>query len=126
MFALRNRGDPCDVAKALGSVLIHSDSALLKHEVCYVLGQIQEKGDGARAALRATLENQNEHPMVRHEAAEAIGSIAADDTEALLLKFRHDQDRIVAESCEVALDIMQSEISGEFVPLVVEPTRAAA
>ena len=32
----------------------------------------------------------------------------------------------VAESCEVALDIMQSEISGEFVPLVVEPTRAAA
>jgi deoxyhypusine monooxygenase len=126
MFALRNRGDPCDVAKALGSVLIHSDSALLKHEVCYVLGQIQEKGDGARAALRATLENQNEHPMVRHEAAEAIGSIAADDTEALLLKFRHDHDRIVAESCEVALDIMQSEISGEFVPLVVEPPRAAA
>lgn len=126
MFALRNRGDPSDVAKALGSVLINSDSALLKHEVCYVLGQIQEKGDGARAALRATLENQNEHPMVRHEAAEAIGSIAADDTEALLLKFRHDQDRIVAESCEVALDIMQSEISGEFVPLVVEPPRAAA
>ena len=126
MFALRNRGDPCDVAKALGSVLIHSDSALLKHEVCYVLGQIQEKGDGARAALRATLENQNEHPMVRHEAAEAIGSIVADDTEALLLKFRHDNDRIVAESCEVALDIMQSEISGEFVPLVVEPPRAAA
>jgi deoxyhypusine monooxygenase len=42
------------------------------------------------------------------------------------LKFRHDNDRIVAESCEVALDIMQSEISGEFVPLVVEPPRAAA
>ena len=126
MFALRNRDDPSEVAKALGSVLATSDSALLKHEVCYVLGQIQEKGNDARAALRATLENAREHPMVRHEAAEAIGSIAAEDTEALLLKFRDDQDRIVAESCEVALDIMQSEISGEFVPLVVEPTRAAA
>jgi deoxyhypusine monooxygenase len=106
--------------------LATSDSALLKHEVCYVLGQIQEKGNDARAALRATLENAREHPMVRHEAAEAIGSIAAEDTEALLLKFRDDQDRIVAESCEVALDIMQSEINGEFVPLVVEPTLAAA
>ena len=126
MFALRNRDDPSEVARALGSVLATSDSALLKHEVCYVLGQIQEKGNDARAALRATLENAREHPMVRHEAAEAIGSIAAEDTEALLLKFRDDQDRIVAESCEVALDIMQSEISGEFVPLVVEPTRAAA
>ena len=126
MFALRNRGNPSDVAKALGSVLVTSDSALLKHEVCYVLGQIQEKDDDARAALRATLENAREHPMVRHEAAEAIGSIAAEDTEALLLKFRDDQDRIVAESCEVALDIMRSEISGEFVPLVVEPPRAAA
>jgi deoxyhypusine monooxygenase len=126
MFALRNRDDPSEVAKALGSVLATSDSALLKHEVCYVLGQIQEKGNDARAALRATLENAREHPMVRHEAAEAIGSIAAEDTEALLLKFRDDQDRIVAESCEVALDIMQSEINGEFVPLVVEPTLAAA
>ena len=126
MFALRNRDDPSEVAKALGSVLATSDSALLKHEVCYVLGQIQEKGNDARAALRATLENAREHPMVRHEAAEAIGSIAAEDTRALLLRFRDDQDRIVAESCEVALDIMQSEISGEFVPLVVEPPRAAA
>ena len=127
MFALRNRGDPSFVAKCLGSVLVRSNSALLKHEACYVLGQIQEKGDdGASAALRATLENAREHPMVRHEAAEAIGSIAAEDTRALLLRFRDDQDRIVAESCEVALDIMQSEISGEFVPLVVEPPRAAA
>ena len=55
--------------------------------------------------------------MVRHEAAEAIGSIAAADTESLLATYRADADRIVAESCEVALDIMASEMSGEFVPL---------
>lgn len=58
--------------------------------------------------------------------AEAIGSIAAADTEPLLRKYREDGDRIVAESCEVALDIMASEISGEFVPLVVEQPAAIA
>ena len=117
MFALRNRGPAPDVAATLGAVLASSSSALLKHEVCYVLGQIQEKGATARDALRQTLMDASEHPMVRHEAAEAIGSIAAADTESLLATYRADADRIVAESCEVALDIMASEMSGEFVPL---------
>jgi deoxyhypusine monooxygenase len=71
MFALRNRGPGPEVAAVLGALLTTSSSALLKHEVCYVLGQIQEQGGGARDALRATLENEGEHPMVRHEAAEA-------------------------------------------------------
>eukprot|EP00227_Mantoniella_beaufortii_P016395 CAMPEP_0197575488 /NCGR_PEP_ID=MMETSP1326-20131121/865_1 /TAXON_ID=1155430 /ORGANISM="Genus nov. species nov., Strain RCC2288" /LENGTH=342 /DNA_ID=CAMNT_0043138265 /DNA_START=50 /DNA_END=1078 /DNA_ORIENTATION=- len=126
MFALRNRGPNSAVAAILGEVLTTSASALLKHEVCYVLGQIQEAGGGARDALRATLEDPAEHPMVRHEAAEAIGSIAAPDTEELLRRYREDSDRIVAESCEVALDIMESEISGEFVPLMqVQPAAVA-
>ena len=34
-----------------------------------------------------TLEDVREHPMVRHEAAEAIGSIAAPETEHLLRKY---------------------------------------
>ena len=117
MFALRNRGPAPDVAATLGAVLASSSSALLKHEVCYVLGQIQEKGTAARDALRQTLMDASEHPMVRHEAAEALGSIAAADTESLLSTYCADADRIVAESCEVALDIMASEMSGEFVPL---------
>jgi deoxyhypusine monooxygenase len=118
MFALRNRGDPSETAEVLGSLLMHSKSALLKHEVCYVLGQMQEQGAAARTALAKTLENEDEHPMVRHEAAEAIGSIAAADTEALLRAYAKSTDRIVAESCEVALDIMEIETTGEFIPLV--------
>ena len=112
----------------LGGVLAKSQSALLKHEVCYVLGQIQDRGVGsARDALKATLEDESEHPMVRHEAAEAIGSIAAPETEALLKKFATCDDRIVAESCEVALDIMESERSGAFVPLgQIEPQSVTA
>jgi deoxyhypusine monooxygenase len=126
MFALRNRGGAPEVAKVLAEVLVTSKSALLKHEVCYVLGQIQERGEGARAALTTVLENCNEHPMVRHEAAEAIGSIAAVHTKSLLEKYRSDTCQIVAESCEVALDMMEMEINDEFVPLVVEAQTASA
>ena len=128
MFALRNRAAPARSAAVLGGVLAKSQSALLKHEVCYVLGQIQDRGVGsARDALKATLEDESEHPMVRHEAAEAIGSIAAPETEALLKKFATCDDRIVAESCEVALDIMESERSGAFVPLgQIEPQSVTA
>lgn len=43
-------------------------------QVAYVLGQLQNKE--ATAALTKTLKDINEHPMVRHEAAEALGSIA--------------------------------------------------
>jgi deoxyhypusine monooxygenase len=38
------------------------------------LGQLQNKA--ASAALSNILRDVNEHPMVRHEAAEALGSIA--------------------------------------------------
>lgn len=39
-----------------------------------MLGQLQDKA--ASAALSNILMDTNEHPMVRHEAAEALGSIA--------------------------------------------------
>jgi hypothetical protein len=43
-------------------------------QVAYVLGQLQNKA--ASAALSNLISDANEHPMVRHEAAEALGSIA--------------------------------------------------
>jgi HEAT repeat protein len=43
-------------------------------QVAYVLGQLQNKA--ASDALSGVLKNVDEHPMVRHEAAEALGSIA--------------------------------------------------
>ena len=43
-------------------------------QVAYVLGQLQNKA--ASAALSNIIRDTNEHPMVRHEAAEALGSIA--------------------------------------------------
>ena len=45
--------------------------------------------------------------MVRHEAAEAVGAILDDATEhkQLLQEFVQDRNRVVAESCLVALDM---------------------
>ena len=130
MFALRNRAQEtfglaktrenervvelCSstLGKTLRSETVHS--ALLKHEICYVLGQLREDDDNdiAREALFDCLEDPNEHAMVRHEAAEAIGSRGGAGAEALLRKYLSCEDRVVRESCEVALDMLK-ENQGE-------------
>ena len=51
--------------------------------------------------------------MVRHEAAEALGSIASDSTESLLKEFQSDPEPVVSESCDVALDLAEYWTSQE-------------
>lgn len=43
--------------------------------------------------------------MVRHEAAEALGAIATPECQELLRKFAKDEEQVVRESCEVAIDM---------------------
>lgn len=109
LFALRNNGGDEAVAAIIDS--LGSKSALLKHEVAYVLGQLQNKA--ASATLSDILKDVNEHPMVRHEAAEALGSIADDQSVSLLEKFATDSEPIVSQSCEVALSMLEFERSGK-------------
>jgi len=52
--------------------------------------------------------------MVRHECAEALGSIAKDQCLAALEKYSMDQERVVKESCVVALDMYNYEQGSEF------------
>jgi len=104
MFSLRNRGgDECAIE--LGEALVKDQSsATFRHEVAYVLGQMQR--DISVEALHASLERPNEHRMVRHESAEALGAIEGrwDDCERILRTFMDDEDDVVRESCVVALD----------------------
>jgi len=116
MFALRDIGTD-DSVLALSSVFttaptyIHRTStpqyhsALLKHEVAFVLGQLQNQK--ACPALIQCLQDPNESAMVRHEAAEALGAIAAQDAAPLLQQFVLDPEPIVSESCKVALDVSE-------------------
>ena len=102
LFALRNIGGKAAVdslADAFGSA-----SALLKHEVAYVLGQMQD--DHAVPHLINRLEDFQEDVMVRHEAAEALGAIGNRVAMSTLERFADDDDAVVAESCEVAIDLL--------------------
>lgn len=110
LFGLRNRSG-AEAVRAIGSAF-GSESALLKHEVAYVLGQIQSPE--ATGYLMQVLKDAGEHAMVRHEAAEALGSIADESCVALLKAFSSDPEPIVAESCLVALDVLEHNASGEF------------
>lgn len=110
MFALRNMGNE-EAVLALGEGL-QCSSALFRHEIGYVLGQMQHPA--AVPALRAALELSNENPMVRHEAAEALGSIGKEECLAVLQHYRGDGERVVKESCEVALDMLEYENSEQF------------
>ena len=149
---------------ALGEAFT-GNSALLKHEVAYVLGQMlheaavpflrcsllhllqqgscwmddvqlsraaglacssclaavagpyyaQPSADKTPCLLcRRVLKDTNEHVMVRHEAAEALGAIADPKCISLLQAHCQDSQPVVADSCRVALDMLAHEQSGQF------------
>ena len=81
-----------------------SDSALLKHEIAYVMGQMQDSA--AVPHLIDRLSDLEEDVMVRHEAAEALGAIGDKIAMSTLREFVDDDSIVVAESCEVAIDLL--------------------
>jgi len=102
VFALRNQGGP-DAVEALAAAFA-DPSALLRHEIAYVLGQMQDAH--AVPFLTRVLETKDEHVMVRHEAAEALGAIGEPGSVEVLRRYLSDPAPEVSESCEVALDLI--------------------
>ena len=103
LFALRNIGGK-DSVEALAAAY-ESKSALLKHEIAYVMGQMQDPH--AVPHLIERLEDAEEDVMVRHEAAEALGAIGDRTALDVLERFVDDDEVVIAESCEVALDLLE-------------------
>ncbi len=103
LFALRNIGGK-DSVEALAAAY-ESKSALLKHEIAYVMGQMQDPH--AVPHLIERLEDGEEDVMVRHEAAEALGAIGDRTALEVLERFVDDDEVVIAESCEVALDLLE-------------------
>ncbi|XP_058393558.1 deoxyhypusine hydroxylase isoform X1 [Diceros bicornis minor] len=110
MFALRNAGGE-EAALALAEGL-RCGSALFRHEVGYVLGQLRH--EAAVAPLAAALARRAESAMVRHECAEALGAIARPACLAALRAHAADPERVVRESCAVALDVCAHEAGPAF------------
>ncbi|KAK3905709.1 Deoxyhypusine hydroxylase [Staphylotrichum tortipilum] len=117
MFALRDLASPPDLPTAVPAVHalaagFADSSALFRHEIAFVFGQLSHPA--SIPALTAALSNTEEASMVRHEAAEALGSLGDEEgVEATLLKFLHDKEAVVRESVIVALDMAEYEKSNE-------------
>ena len=130
MFALRDRGDTESVlALAQG---FNDTSALFRHEIgntssftrlytesnnvhlntAYIFGQMVH--EASIPSLISRLRDEGEAGMVRHEAAEALGAIATSECREALEACKEDGVDVVRESCEVGLDMVEYEESGEF------------
>nr|NVI76141.1 nero [Cucujiformia] len=68
----------------------------------YCFGQMQD--ERALEVLISVLEDSEQEPMVRHEAAEALGAIGSQKSLTYLQKYKTDSTIEVAETCELALD----------------------
>mmetsp|Transcript_19095 Transcript_19095/g.24765 ORF Transcript_19095/g.24765 Transcript_19095/m.24765 type:complete len:304 (-) Transcript_19095:1800-2711(-) len=113
MFALRDNGTTPAIQALCQALLLPKfqlQSELLRHEIAFVLGQLATPQ--AKLALESALRDLTLHPMVRHEAAEALGALENNNTtfqnslSDLLISFQSDRDLVVAQSCQVALDAM--------------------
>ncbi|KAI2810298.1 hypothetical protein BLOT_001458 [Blomia tropicalis] len=111
MFTLRNMNTD-ESALALADGLDCPDSALFRHEIAFVLGQMQKAITTEKLSKVLALRNENE--MVRHECAEALGAIATDEANAILKKYLFDEQRVVRESAIVALDVSDYNNSEQF------------
>lgn len=116
MFALRDLSSPPDLPTAVSAVHalasgFSDPSALFRHEIAFVFGQLSHPA--SIPSLIECLSNTKEESMVRHEAAEALGSLGDEDgVEDVLRGFLDDPEQVVRESIVVALDMAEFEKSG--------------
>jgi deoxyhypusine monooxygenase len=117
MFTLRDLASPPDLPTAIPAVQalatgFAASSALFRHEIAFVFGQLSHPA--SIPALITALKDTHEMGMVRHEAAEALGSLGQETgVEDILKEFVTDPEQVVRDSCIVALDMAEYEKSGE-------------
>lgn len=128
MFALRDLASPPDLPTAVPAVHalargFDDPSDLFRHEIAFVFGQLSHPA--SIPALTSALSNPNEASMVRHEAAEALGSLGDEEgVEDTLKGFLKDPEQVVRESVMVALDMAEYE-KGEQAEYALIPEAAA-
>lgn len=87
-------------------------SALFRHEIAFVFGQLSHPA--SIPSLMTVLTNKDEASMVRHEAAEALGSLGDEvGVEETLRQFLNDPEQVVRDSVIVALDMAEYERNGD-------------
>lgn len=90
------------LCRLLSLAYYKTQPALLKHEVCFVLGQIGIEEGEQEQLVRQCIENELEEDIVRHEALAAVASQSKD--EKYLEKFLSNPSQLIRESALVAID----------------------
>lgn len=101
MFYLRDLGSK-EAIEALGRGM-EDASALFKHEISFICGQMASPQ--SVDFLLKGMANEEEHGMVRHECAEALGIIGTRECLEGLVKYQFSKCDILRESVEVAIDL---------------------
>lgn len=107
LYHLRNKADKDSIlvlSKLIGNELAEKNSPLLRHEVCFILGQLTDRVAAipeTKQYVTESVDNPNEDPIVRHEAILAYSEIWGID--ALMQKQRNDPAPLVYESAQVVL-----------------------
>lgn len=86
-----------------------SCGALLKHEVAYVLAQMEDINEHSIPFLLESVLNDSEAPIVRHEALIAVGEMIDDKSE--LEHLLQHKEEIVVESCMVAIRNIENRLA---------------
>ncbi|KAK5000399.1 deoxyhypusine hydroxylase [Elasticomyces elasticus] len=129
MFALRDLSSPPTLPTAVTAVQalargFDDPSALFRHEIAFVFGQLSHPA--SIPSLVQTLSNPLEESMVRHEAAEALGSLGDEEGVTDVLKrFLNDPEQVVRDSIVVALDMAEFEKNGEIEYATIPETAQA-
>ena len=90
---------------------IEKESDLLLHEICYCLGQMNHDEERTKA-IEEFLEqviSGSHSSIVTHEAVEAYGNLHSESISKLLEKFKDIDDKLVGETCELALSLRKWE-----------------
>ncbi|KAI9836547.1 MAG: deoxyhypusine hydroxylase [Sarea resinae] len=130
MFALRDLSSPPDLPTAVPAIKalalgLRDPSALFRHEIAFVFGQLSHPA--SIPSLVAALSNRQEAGMVRHEAAEALGSLGDEEgVEDILKQYLDDPEQVVRESVIVALDMAEFEKNGEMEYAIIPDREAPA
>eukprot|EP00041_Stephanoeca_diplocostata_P028878 m.835913 g.835913 ORF g.835913 m.835913 type:complete len:229 (-) comp23455_c0_seq67:207-893(-) len=116
IYYLRSIGSPEAIEILCATLKSHAvnppHSPLLRHEIAYVLGQLQD--EAACEVLESVLNDPSDNVMVRHECAEALGAIGAARSLPLLsqLAASATSDPEIQQTCEVARDFALWKATG--------------
>ena len=109
LFTLRNINtkESCEaICQTLTKANFKTCSPLLKHEVAFVLAQMDKVFEVAIPYLLEACQNPEEEGIVKHEGLVAVGEMI--DDASLIIDLLQHPDPIVSESCAVALNNMKN------------------